>query len=179
MGELNSILSDDRFSVQGVSEEEMHKHAKQCAILFVNALQKNASLSFIISLQGTLGMGKTTFARAFIQSMGYLGKVKSPTYSLVERYTAKNIEIAHFDLYRLSDSQELEYIGLDDYIKMANISLIEWAENGQGYFPVYDLTLSINEGEYLNNSRHLMWTAGTLKGTHFLQELSVIDHGAG
>ncbi len=81
--------------------------------------------SCIIYLIGDLGAGKTTLAQSFI---GYFGfdKVKSPTYTLVESYQNDIVDIHHFDCYRLSDPEELEYIGIREYLKPNSLQLIEW-----------------------------------------------------
>ncbi len=96
----------------------------------------------VIYLAGPLGAGKTTFARAMIQALGYAGRVKSPTYSLVEQYPAGRITVVHIDLYRINDPAELEYLGLDE-IPADAICLVEWPEHGRSQLPVADLLIKI------------------------------------
>ena len=103
--------------------------------------------SCVIYLLGDLGAGKTTLAQKFI---GYFGfdKVKSPTYTLVESYQNDLVDIHHFDCYRLSDPEELEYIGIRDYLKVNSIQLIEWPELGKGAIEEPDFSIRIsNDGE--------------------------------
>ena len=99
--------------------------------------------SCIIYLIGDLGAGKTTLAQSFI---GYFGfdKVKSPTYTLVESYQNDIVDIHHFDCYRLSDPEELEYIGIREYLKPNSLQLIEWPELGKGAIPSSDLSIKIS-----------------------------------
>ena len=99
--------------------------------------------SCVIYLIGDLGAGKTTLAQNFI---GYFGfdKVKSPTYTLVESYQNNAIDIHHFDCYRLSDPEELEYIGIREYLKPSSLQLIEWPELGKGAIPTSDLSIKIS-----------------------------------
>ena len=90
----------------------------------------------IIYLRGDLGAGKTTFSRGFICASGYSGVVKSPTYTLVELYEDNALSIAHFDLYRLTEVQELDYLGLDEWLAGEYVFLIEWPEIlGAGMLP--------------------------------------------
>ncbi len=104
-----------------------------------------------IALEGNLGAGKTAFARHLIQGMGYVGKVKSPTYSLCESYPivcGKNaVNAFHFDLYRMRTSLEWQEAGLADHFDEPGICLIEWPEKAEGTLPILDLQISISAGE--------------------------------
>lgn len=98
----------------------------------------------VVYLEGTLGAGKTTLCRGVLRAFGYSGAVKSPTYTLVEAYEFPHASVFHFDLYRLGDPQELDFMGIRDYFLLNNVVLIEWPVRGQGYLPEADLRLSLN-----------------------------------
>jgi tRNA threonylcarbamoyladenosine biosynthesis protein TsaE len=97
----------------------------------------------LIFLQGELGVGKTTLVRGFLRAAGFTGAVKSPTFTLVEEYTLGERKIFHFDLYRLSDPEELEWIGIRDYFEQNSLCFIEWAERGEDFLPPPDVIISL------------------------------------
>jgi tRNA threonylcarbamoyladenosine biosynthesis protein TsaE len=105
-----------------------------------------------VYLQGDLGTGKTTLVRGFLRGLGYRGKVKSPTYTLLEPYELADRICYHFDLYRLTDPEELEYLGLADLLDNHTILLVEWPERGGDRLPPADLLLRF---EHLGASRRL------------------------
>lgn len=97
----------------------------------------------VMYLDGDLGAGKTTTARALLHALGVTGAVRSPTYTLIERYDSPKGEIAHLDLYRIADPEELEYLALDELAERARLWLIEWPQRGKGALPAPDLILRL------------------------------------
>ena len=96
-----------------------------------------------VHFDGDWGMGKTTLVRGILRGGGYTGPVKSPTYTLVEPYSMEELQIYHFDLYRLHNPEELEYMGIRDYFEDGSLSLIEWPEKGGGVLPMADLIVRL------------------------------------
>lgn len=85
--------------------------------------------------QGEIGAGKTTLIRSFLRFLGVKGPIKSPTFSIVETYHVESFPIYHFDLYRLSDPQELEYLGWRECFAGPSLCCVEWPERAKGYLP--------------------------------------------
>jgi tRNA threonylcarbamoyladenosine biosynthesis protein TsaE len=138
-------------------------------IAFARVVAQHLKSSFILLLKGDLGAGKTTFARGFIQSSGYHGIVKSPTYTLVEPYPISNDRMCyHFDLYRLADPEELEFTGARDYFNENAVCLVEWPEKAEGFLPPADW---ICEFSYHNKGRNLLISALTGKGKKLMLQV--------
>lgn len=120
----------------------------------------------IVHLHGDLGAGKSTLARAWLRALGVTGTVRSPTYTLVERYPVEDGEALHLDLYRIGDAGELDFLGLDDID--AALWLVEWPERGAAALPRADLEVHL---AIAGDGRSVVLTAGSDAGTSWLAAL--------
>lgn len=114
---------------------------------------------------GDLGAGKTTLVRGFMRGLGYAGTVKSPTYTLLESYEIAGRLFHHFDLYRVADADELEYIGIRDCLGGDAVLLIEWPERGGTHLPPPDVVLTL---QHLEDARRLRSEPRTALGETFM-----------
>lgn len=127
---MNNFHHFNRFHYLIDSEAAMVAFGEKLGQYFQQ--QERALCVFLI---GNLGAGKTTLSRGILRAFGHQGAVKSPTYTLVEEYEFACGRVNHFDLYRLGDPEELEYMGIRDYFAAHNLCLIEWPERGAGILP--------------------------------------------
>lgn len=140
-----------------MTELTMLLEGEEAMVAFGRRLSEALSPGTSLYLSGELGAGKTTLSRGIAQGLGHEGAVKSPTYTLVEPYQHLRIPLYHFDLYRLGDPEELEYMGLREYFDGSTLVLVEWPERGQGFLPDPDLSITIaleGEGRRVNVAAH-------------------------
>lgn len=117
-------------------------------------------------LEGDLGAGKTTLVRGVLRALGHAGRVKSPTYTLVETYSLAGFELYHFDLYRMHDPREWLDAGFRDVSDGSVVSLIEWPEKAAGWLPAPDVTLRL---KIVDDAREIECEAGSPRGAQYLE----------
>jgi len=137
-------------------------------IAFAGRLAGVLKAGMVIYLRGDLGTGKTTLVRAMLQKLGYTGRVKSPTYTLLEQYEAGGLHLRHFDLYRFQDEEEWEAAGFRDEFDGRNVCLVEWPENAHGLIPQADVEIIF---EILPSGRNISLRANTQTGRKCLDSL--------
>ncbi len=124
-----------------------------------DTLARQLASGGVVYLQGPLGAGKTTLVRGILRALGHVGRVKSPTYSLLESYALPGLDVHHLDLYRLGQAEELAFLGLEDLLTPASLILIEWPDRGQPGLPRPTLTIRIEDDA--SGGRVLRLTAAT------------------
>ena len=125
----------------------------------------------VVFLRGELGAGKTTFARALLRALGVGERVKSPTYSLLERYMVNGRDAFHLDLYRIADAGELEWLGLDELDSPESLVLVEWPERGRGALPAPDLEVAL---EHDGTARRAYLTPVSSRGQRWMPMLATV-----
>jgi len=140
--------------------------AQQLAVLLIHP---STRLNACITLDGELGAGKTTFVRHLLQALGVTGRVKSPTYAVVEPYEVAAGHIWHFDFYRFTDPQEWEDAGFRDIFASEGLKLCEWSANAQGMLPTPDIAMHIRVDD--DGQRHLALKSHTAMGSVLLLRL--------
>lgn len=119
-------------------------------------------------LRGDLGSGKTTLVRGLLRQLGYDGRVKSPTYALVELYTISRLNLYHFDFYRFKDPKEWRDAGFSEYFNDASVCLVEWPEKAAGLLPDADVDVVFS---IAGDGRDVSVSAGTERGKACLDQL--------
>jgi tRNA threonylcarbamoyladenosine biosynthesis protein TsaE len=127
----------------------------------------------IVTLSGELGAGKTTFARGVVHALGWPGRVKSPTYTLVEHYPLSKLYLYHLDFYRFDDPAEWEYAGLADCFRDDTVCLVEWPERVAGLLPTADLALTL---EHAGGARMLTLRASSKAGERCASAVAAEPH---
>lgn len=151
MTEKHILLDDDAATVQ-------------LGVRLVHALNTPALITFT----GPIGAGKTTLIRAMLRAHGVSSAIKSPTYTLVESYDCAPCTVHHFDLYRIHDPMELEFIGFREYLGQNAVCLVEWPEHGGGMLGKPDLQVSL---EPAGDGRHARMKAESPRGEQILEGL--------
>ena len=175
-------MAQNSFTQHCRQEADTTALAQQLALSLSHLFHANQSAHLNISLEGDLGAGKTTFARHLIQALGYLGRVKSPTYTLCEPYpiqiqngnlpTTANITAHHFDLYRMRDPLEWQEAGFAEHFDEPGFCLVEWPEKAKGTLPAFDIQIQLIAGDD-ENERNVTLQAKSSQGITIIENMHI------
>ena len=147
------------------SEDETARLAQRLAA----AMRADPSLAdALLTLRGDLGAGKTTFVRHLLRALGVAGRIKSPTYAVVEPYVTPCVQVWHFDFYRFADPQEWEDAGLRDIFATPGLKLVEWPDKAGDLLPQPDWIIRLSSD--VDEVRHITLEALTPRGVTLMQE---------
>lgn len=166
----NNTVMDNNLNLDGDFLEPFFLQDEAATLAAGAKFSQCALAGLVVFLHGDLGAGKTTFTRGFLQGLGFMGKVKSPTYTLVEPYELKDLTVYHFDLYRFIDEEEWEAAGFREYFNANSICLIEWPEKAGYLLPEPDVHVHIM---HENLHRKIQFLANTALGEKCLAPLSI------
>ena len=145
-----------------LDEKDTQRFATQLA---AQPALKNA----LVKIHGDLGAGKTTLVRYLLRALGITGRIKSPTYAVVEPYELPNLNIWHFDFYRFNDPREWEEAGFRDIFASQGLKLVEWPEKAQGYLPQADLEVDLQVEP--DQTRRVLLKANTFSGSSLISDI--------
>jgi tRNA threonylcarbamoyladenosine biosynthesis protein TsaE len=169
-------MAQNSFTQHCRQEADTTALAQKLAHSLSHFFQVDSSTHLNISLDGDLGMGKTTFARNLIQGLGYEGRVKSPTYTLCEPYPliihGKTLAINHFDLYRIRDPLEWQEAGFAEHFDEHGFCLVEWPEKAEGTLPAFDIEIHLIAGTD-ENQRNIIFQANSSQGMAILEKMRI------
>ncbi len=151
-----------------ITEYRVELADEAATVRLAQELARTLVPGLVVYLRGDLGEGKTTLVRALLHALGHQGRVKSPTYALVEQYEASGLHLRHFDLYRFRDPEEWEAAGFRDEFNGRNVCLIEWPEKAAGLLPQEDIAIVF---QILPHGRIAVLTAHTANGEKCLTAL--------
>jgi tRNA threonylcarbamoyladenosine biosynthesis protein TsaE len=155
-------------SASGSAELELLWPAETETQAFAQRLARASALAqAFVALQGDLGAGKTTLVRHLLQALGVSGRIKSPTYAVVESYSLSAMEVWHFDFYRFNDPQEWEDAGFRDIFASPGLKLAEWPDKAAGLLPQADLEICLQTT--LEGTRRVRLLAHTATGQALLE----------
>jgi len=160
-------MSEAPLAFQGIDEAALAAMA--------GALAPQLAQGGVVHLCGSLGAGKTTFARALLRALGVGERIKSPTYTLIETYVLGELSVHHLDLYRIAAADELEWLGLRDLAAGRQLWLIEWPERGAGILPPADLKVLL---EHAGTARNLLFEAASEQAKAWLRNARFSQSGS-